>query len=136
MIARILSGTLACVLVPLGTVFTVLGLVAEEEEGFTPVGAALLAAGLALAALLAVLTGRARQRKARRTARTRADVVEAAFKPGVRVGAYLAYDLTVTFPAAGTVSDMVLVIPGTELVDGGTVEVVYDPDEPSNFAPA
>ena len=143
MVTRLLTGILACVLVPLGAVFVVLGLVLDdldrgEPEDFVYVGAPLLAAGLAFAAAFAVLRARERERGRRRKQGLRAvaRVVRADWRSGIRVGAWLTYDLTVHFDAGGTVTRRVLVMPGTKILAGESIEILYDPDEPSNFEPA
>ena len=143
MIKRVLSGILAVVLLPLGLTFVVLGLVLEDDgsgdkQGFLGAGIPLVLAGLALAGVFLLLRRREadRRRRRREGSRAPAEIVRAHFLAGVRVGALLAYDLTVSFPAAGTVTRRVFVIPGTELIEGETIEVLYDPAEPDNFEPA
>ena len=132
MVARLLAGILTAVFLPLGIVFGALGLATDED--FTGVGAACAAVGVVCAATFAVLmrAEAARRRRRRDGLRGAAEVVEAVLRPGIRIGVYLTYDLT--FRLAGqTVSQGVLVVPGTTVQPGGTVDVLYDPAEPGNF---
>ena len=141
MITRLLSGILAAVFLPLGLVFTVIGLAADEADSGSPedflmIGLPFLATGVALAAVFGVLTGRARaaRRRRREGARTQAQVVHAFLHAGVRAGVLLTYDLTVTFPAAGgEVTQRVMIPPNVQLAPGDLVEIAYDPAEPANF---
>jgi hypothetical protein len=132
MVARLLSGILTAVFLPLGIVFLILG--AATEEGFTGGGAAFAAVGLGCALTFAALmrAEAARRRRRRAGLRDGVEVVEATLRPGIRVGVYLTYDLTVRIDGQ-TVTQRVLVVPGTELKPGGTVEVFYDPADPANF---
>ena len=140
MVARLLSGILAAVLLPLGLVFGVVGLGADGADGGGPqgfllIGAPLAALGLACAAAFVVLTRReaARRRRRQGGTRVRAYVVEARWRPGIRVGAWLTYDLAVRFDPAGEVRQRILVMPGTPLKEGQTIEIVHDPSDPTNF---
>jgi hypothetical protein len=132
MVARLLSGILTAVFLPLGIVFLILG--AATDQGFAGGGAAFTAAGLVCAAVFGVLMRKEAARRRRRHDGLRADVevVAAVLKPGIRLGVFLTYDLTVRI-AGQTVTERVLVVPGTLLEPGGTVAVRYDPAEPANF---
>ena len=143
MITRLLTGILACVLVPLGIAFTVVGLVADDvdsgsPEGFLVVGPSFLAVGMLLVAVFAVLSRRAGAAPRRRQegVRTMARIVHAHLLAGVRIGVLVTYDLTVTFPAAGEVTRRVSVAPNVQLTAGEEIEIAYDPADPSNFEPA
>lgn len=140
MVKRLLSGILAAVLLPLGAVLSVIGLVADDvgsgsPEGFLQVGAPLAAAGIACAVVFAALTRREAQRRRRRRGgrRVQAQVVAARWRPGIRVGAWLTYDLAVRFDPAGEVRQRILVMPGNPLTEGQTIEIVHDPADPTNF---
>ncbi|MEJ7894830.1 MAG: DUF3592 domain-containing protein [Solirubrobacteraceae bacterium] len=140
MITRVVAGILAIVFVSLGLTFTVIGLAVDRSgssEGFLSTGIGMLAAGAACAAVFAVLTRRDAERRHRRRAgaRAQAQIVRAVLRPGVRIGSLLAYDLTVRFQPAGEATRRLLVVPGTALVEGESIEVAYDPQEPSNFEP-
>lgn len=132
MVKRLFSGILTVVFLPLGITFLILG--AASEAGFTGAGAAFTGAGLVCAAVFGLLmrAESVRRRRRREGLRADAEVVEAKLNPGIRVGVYLTYDLTVRI-AGQTVSGRVLVVPGTKLEPGGTVAVLYDPGEPANF---
>lgn len=134
------SGILALVFLLLGLTFSVVGLVVDEPDrgspdGFVATGGALLVAGLLCATAFAALYRRHARRRRRQGPRAQAEIVSAILRPYVRVGALLTYDLTVRIPAAGEVTQRVLVVPGTDLTEGGLIEVAYDPREPSNFEP-
>lgn len=141
--ARLLTGIFACVLLPLGLAFTVIGLVADDvrsgsPEDFRYVGLAILGVGIADLAAFLALQRRHTQRRRRRVegARAQAVLVQALLRPGVRVGVLHTYDLTVRFEPAGEVRQMVMVAPTIRLVPGEPIEVAYDPADPSNFEPA
>jgi hypothetical protein len=140
MVARLLCGILAIVLGLLGIVFTTLGLAGVEprqgssDDWFT-VGLPLAAAGLACVTAFVVLARReaAARRRRRAGARASAEIVRADHKAGIQIGSLLTYDLTVRFAAGGEVTKRLTVVPGTPLVPGETVDVLYDPAGPANF---
>src|SRR5689334_11401335 len=135
MLPRLLSGILAAVFLPLGVAFTIVG--AATMRTFLYVGLPFLVVGLVLAVAFLVLHRQEAGRRKRRRAglRTAAEVVNAEWNPGVRIGTWLTVKLTVRFPAAGTVARTVLLPPTMRLAQGGSIEVFYDPQEPSNFEP-
>ena len=109
MVVRLVLGILAVTFLPLGAVFVVIGLVVEEPdsgrpEDFVYVGAAIGLAGVVLAIAFAILWQReaARRRRRREGPRATAEIVRALPKPGVRSRDWMAVELTVRFPAAGT----------------------------------
>ena len=141
MVARLLTGILASVFLPLGAVFSLIGLLADdvdrgEPEGFLYAGVPLLALGIGLAVAFVVLTRRARARRARRTLRATAEVVDAQLNTGVRSSGKFALRLTVRFDPAGTVTTQVMWDPLTSIRPGDRIEVLYDPAEPGSFEPA
>ena len=135
MLPRLLSGILAAVFLPLGVAFTVVGVVSMQV--FLYAGLPFLVAGLACAVAFVVLQRQevARRRRRREGPRTSAEVVRAEWNPGVRVGSWLTVKLTVRFPAAGTATRTVLIPPTMRLTEGGSLEILYDPQEPANFEP-
>jgi hypothetical protein len=146
MVARLVVGILALVILPLGVLFVVLGLVVEEPdrgrpEDFLYAGAALAPAGAALAIAFALLQRReaARRRRRRNGVRTTAEVVRARLNPNVRNRSAQALTLTVRFAAAGTadgtVSRTLFAEPSSAPTAGGLIEILYDPTDPSNFEP-
>lgn len=140
MVARLLSGILAAVFLPLGIVFALIGLLADdvdrgEPEGFLYAGIPLALVGVGFATAFVVLTQRERARRARRTARATAEVVEARMNTGVRSSGRLALALTVRFDPAGTAGTSVMWDPMQPLRPGDRIEVLYDPAEPSSFEP-
>ena len=141
MVQRLVSGILAAVFLPLGLVFTVIGLVADdvdrgEPAGFLYVGLPLALAGVGFAIAFALLTRRARRRKARRTQRASAEVVDAHLNTGVRSSGKFALRLTVRFDPAGTRTTTVMWNPLIPIQAGDRIEVLYDPADPANFEPA
>jgi hypothetical protein len=58
----------------------------------------------------------------------------------VRPRNWLYLDLTVRFPAAGTadgtVTRTLVADTSDRFPEGGHIEIVYDPEDPSNFEPA
>jgi hypothetical protein len=141
-LARLLSGILTAVFLPLGVVFTVIGLTIEtpdrgDPEDFVYVGLPLLAVGLVLAATFAVLMRKEAGRRRRRRAglRTRGRVVRARLRPNVRSNGRYAMDLTVAFVPAGEATTTVFVTPFDRIDEGGEIEVMYDPAEPANYEP-
>jgi hypothetical protein len=146
MVARLVTGILALVFLPLGVVFVVIGLVVDEPDRGSPevfvyLGIPLALVGLACAAWFAVLQRREAARRSRRRAGLRAtvEIVGADFNPSVRSGSKLAMKLTVRFPtagtASGTVSTTLMVAPPGEFLAGRRVEILYDPQDPANFEP-
>lgn len=138
MVIRLVSGILTTVFIPLGITFTVLGLTLDEgSAAFLATGLPLLALGLACAGTFVVAHRREIERRRRRQAgpRVQARIVRAVFKPHTQNGALLTYDLTVSFPAGGTVTQRQYLIPGTDVTEGSYLEICYDPAEPSNFQP-
>ena len=141
MVARLLTGILAAVFLPLGVIFSLIGLLADDvdrgtPEGFLYAGLPLLAVGAGFAIAFATLVRREGQRRARRTARATAEVVEARMNTGVRSSGKFATRLTVRFDPAGTVSTQVMWDPMQPLQPGDAIEVVYDPGDPASFEPA
>lgn len=147
MVLRLVLGILAAVFLPLGLVFTVVGLTANEVDSGEPrdflrLGIALAAvgAGFALAFLVASRREAERRRRRREGLRATAEVVRARVNPNVRVGSSVTVDLTVRFATAGTpdgtVTRTLLVAPFSRLEEGATIEILYDPADPSNFEPA
>jgi hypothetical protein len=136
-VARLLTGILGIVFTSLGLTFTIIALVAQDE--FLPIGLPFLVAGLASLAVCAVLFRRSAARGRRRTSRVQAEVVDVVLHPGIRVGVYLTIDLTVRFPSVrgdGPFTRRVLIPPTMQLGPGDQVELLYDPDDPSNFETA
>ena len=138
MLARLLTGILAAVFLPLGIVFTIIGLAADDvdrgsPEGFLYAGLPLAAVGVAFAVAFVVLMRQARGRKARRTQRASAEVLDASINHGVQLNAKRQLTLTVRFPAAGEVTGKFFWYPSIPV--GERIDVMYDPDEPANFEP-
>jgi Protein of unknown function (DUF3592) len=140
---RLVLGILAVTFVPLGVVFTVLGLTVDEvdrgsPEAFVYLGIPILVVGLALAGVFLVLWRKERARRARRRAglRARAEIVSADVNWSVRVNGRPALKLTVSFAPAGEVSGTFLAGGDYSLRAGDAIEVLYDPAEPANFEPA
>jgi hypothetical protein len=135
MLPRLLSGILAVVFLPLGVAFTVVG--AATMRMFLYIGLPFLVVGLILGVVFLVLQRReaARRRRRRAGPRTMAEVISAEWNPGVRIGTWLTVKLTVRYVPAGTVARTVLIPPTMRLTQGGSIEVFYDPQEPSNFEP-
>jgi hypothetical protein len=143
MVKRIIFGILAATFVPLGIVFTVIGLTVDDvdegsPEAFVYLGIPILLVGLALAAAFLVLWRKERARRARRRAglRAQAEIVSADVNWSVRVNGRPALKLTVSFSPAGTVSGTFLAGGNYSLRAGDSIEVLYDPAEPANFEPA
>jgi len=126
-VARLLSGILAAVFLPLGITFAILG------DDFAGIGALLLAVGVGMLALFGWLVMRERSRRARRTAQASAEVVDARINHGVQLNAKRQLMLTVRFPAAGEVSGKFFWYPSIPV--GERIDVRYDPDDPESFEP-
>jgi hypothetical protein len=140
-VARLLTGILASVFLPLGMIFSLIGLLADDvdrgsPEGFLYAGLPLLAVGAGFAVAFAVSARRAKQKRARRTARTTAEVVEARMSTGVRSSGKFALKLTVRFEPAGTATTSLMWDPMQPLRPGDRIEVLYDPAAPGSFEPA
>jgi len=142
MIARLLTGILAVVFLPLGVVFTIVGATADqldrgEPESMLAVGLAIGAVGLAFALAFALLQRRelVLRRRRRDGLRTSAEVVSAELKHNVRSGAKVGLRLTVRFTPAGTVSRTLLALPTSAPAAGARIDVLYDPADPTNFEP-
>jgi hypothetical protein len=146
-VLRLVLGILAVTFLPLGAVFVVIGLVVEEPdsgrpEDFVYVGTAIGLAGIACLVPFLILWRReaARRRRRREGPRATAEIVRARPNPRVRSRNWMYLDLTVRFPAAGTEDGTVtrtLVVDGSDhFPEGGHLEIVYDPEDPSNFEPA
>ena len=135
MLPRLLSGILAAVFLPLGLAFTIVG--AATMRTFLYVGLPFLVVGFILGVVFLVLQRKesARRRRRREGPRTTAEVISVEWNPAVRVGTWLTVKLTVRFVPAGTVAKTVLLPPNMRLTQGGSIEVFYDPQEPSNFEP-
>ena len=147
MVLRLVLGILAVTLLPLGAVFVVLGLVIDapdrgRPEDFVYAGVAIGLAGVACFVPFLLLWQReaARRRRRREGPRATAEIVRAQPNPRVRSRNWLALDLTVRFPAAGTedgtVTRTLVVDISDRFPEGGHLEIVYDPTDPSNFEPA
>jgi len=144
MLLRLLAGICGLVLIVLGVVFTVLGVAVDagDRTATLIVGLALLAAGLACAAVFALLQRRdaARRGRRQRGPRAEAEIVAARLHPYTRIGVMLTYTLTVRFaPATGggmrEVTRRLLVPPNLPLAPGARVQVAYDPEDTANFEP-
>ena len=104
MVLRLVFGILALTFVPIGVIFTVIGLTVDEvDEGdpqaFVYIGIPILAVGLGFAGAFFVLWRKERARRARRRAglRARAEIVSANVNWSVRVNGKPALKLTVRF---------------------------------------
>lgn len=143
-VVRLVTGILAGTFAPLGVVFLVVGLGADDTDGgFVPIAlGALVVAALCLAALLAagpLFGSRLRRERTARSARATATVADAELKPYNRVGSLATAVLTVRFAPAGgaerTVSRRLYVSPLLRVVIGGELTIAYDPADPENFVP-
>jgi hypothetical protein len=141
-VLRLVFGILALTFVPIGVIFTVIGLTVDEvDEGdpqaFVYIGIPILAVGLGFAGAFFVLWRKDRARRARRRAglRARAEILSANVNRSVRVNGKPALKLTVRFGDT-TASGTFLAGGDYSLRTGDTIEVLYDPAEPTNFEPA
>jgi hypothetical protein len=142
MVARLISGITALVFLPLGVAFTLIGLLVDDiDEGdpvvFLYIGVPFLLVGLTCAFIFVRLWRRERARRARRRAglRASAEVVSAQYQWNVRVNGRPALNLTVRI-GDRTVSGMFLAKDLQPPTAGSSVDVLYDPADPSNFEPA
>jgi hypothetical protein len=142
MVARLVSGILAVVFLPLGVFFVLVGVLVDDiDEGdpivFIYIGVPFALVGLACAIVFFRSWRRERGRRARRRAglRTSAEVVSAQYQWNVRVNGRPALKLTVRI-GDSTVSGMFLARDLQPPTAGASVDVLYDPAEPSNFEPA
>jgi hypothetical protein len=142
MVLRLVFGILALTFLPLGVIFTVIGLTVDEvDEGdpkvFAYIGIPLLVVGLGFAIAFFVLWRKERARRARRRAglRARAEIVSADVNWKVRVNGKPALRLTVRWGDT-TASGTFLAGGDYSLRTGDTIEVLYDPADPTNFEPA
>ncbi len=147
MVLRLVSGILALTFLPMGVVFTLIGLLADDVDKGEPIvfayiGIPLALIGLGFAVIFVVLMRREVERRRRRRAGLRAsvEVVRSHINPSVRSGRKLALELTVRMPNAGTpdgtVQQTFLVDPNHAPAEGSRIEVLYDPHDPANFEPA
>jgi hypothetical protein len=141
-VLRLASGILALTFLPLGVIFTVIGLTVDEvDEGdpevFAYIGIPILVVGLGFAGAFLVLWRKERARRARRRAglRAPAEIVSADVNWKVRVNGRPALKLTVRFGDT-TASRTFLAGGDLSVRTGDTIEVLYDPAEPANFEPA
>jgi hypothetical protein len=123
--------------VPLGIVFTVLGLTTDDEP-FLPIGLPCLAAGFALVFVEIFFRRRGRRRDAAeaeaRTSYAVAEIVEAVPNPYSRVGAR--YPMRLDVALAGGRYRRTLYVPFTcSWRPGDRLEVAYEPGDPRNFVP-
>ena len=137
---RLVGFILAIVGVSLGVPFLVIGLVdtADDAGAFKVIGAAALAAGLVLAAVVAAGRGRARRRMAAedaaRTSRATAIVVEAKLQEHSRIGARHPLHLRVRIGGeerTRTFWALPYAIPRPD----DAIEVALDPADSGNFLP-
>jgi Flp pilus assembly protein TadB len=122
---RLLSGIFTAVFVPLGLIFLI---------ALGAVGLPFAVLGIACAATFAFSLRQERRRRERRQLRATAEVVEARINHGVQLNKRRALALTVRFEPAGTVSGSFFWLPSDPI--GDRIDVVYDPADPANFAPA
>ena len=133
----LVTGILAVTLLPLGVVFTILGL--ADAGTMTPaLGLALLAAGVLLAGIAgySFTTSRARTRReeAARVSQGAAVVVEAKHNWNSQIGAR--HPLKLTVELAGGRHTRALHVPShVDFKPGERIEVAYAPDDPANFVP-
>jgi hypothetical protein len=139
--ARVVGGIFALVFSALGIAFLTIGLIdqAEDADGFRTLGTILLPVGLVLAALTLVAWRRTRRataaEQAARTRRVTATVVEAKLQEHSRIGARHPLRLAVRFDGRQQARTFYALPVGTPR-PGDAIEIVYDPLDPANFAPA
>jgi hypothetical protein len=139
-VVRLMAAIWAALLLVGGLVLLILPLVlSDDQAGLAVGGAALVALGLASALTAWMLHSGAIRKRLRRTERAQAEVVDARLHTMTRIGAMLAYTVTVRFaPLSGADAEFtrkLLVPPTHSLEPGNRIEVVYDPRDPGNFAP-
>ena len=141
MLYRLLSGILAATFIPLGVVFTLIGLLDDHRDRGSPkaflyVGLPIAAASFACLAAFLVLWRReaARRRRRRQGLRAGAEVVSAELNWRVRVNGRPMLTLTVRLPD-GTVSGNFVLRHWPPPDPGTRIDVVYDPADPANFEP-
>ena len=113
-----------------------MGLLVDDGKPFVICGAVAIGIGIAFAISFVSLTRRFRTRDERRKregVRDTALVEKAELKTHIRNGVLLTYDVTLRFDAAGKISSRVAVVPGTGLVEGTEIPILYDPMEPANL---
>lgn len=142
MVKRLISGILAVVFLPLGVFFVLLGLLVDDiDEGdpivFLYIGLPFALVGLVCAIVFVRSWRIERGRRARRRAglRASAEVVSAQYQWNVRVNGRPALRLTVRI-GDRTVSGMFLARDLQPPTAGSSVDVLYDPADPTNFEPA
>jgi hypothetical protein len=142
MALRITSGILAATFLPIGVVFTLVGLLDKHPDrgsakAFVYLGIPFLIAAVACSTVFLVLSRReaARRRVRRAGLRASAEVVRADFNWKVRINGRPTLRLTVRLPGQDTVSGTFLAGNGPLPAPGGRIDVLYDPADPSNFEP-
>src|SRR5262245_47119226 len=102
MVLRLVFGILAVTFIPLGIVFTIIGLVADDVDKGSPkdflyIGLPCAVVGLLFGAIAAVSWRKEVARRGRRRAglRANAEVVDVRLRHNVRSGGRVAMDLTV-----------------------------------------
>jgi Protein of unknown function (DUF3592) len=142
MALRITSGILAATFLPLGVVFTLVGVLDKHPDRGSPrvfvyVGIPFAVAGVACATVFLVLWRReaARRRVRRQGLRTSAEVIRADVNWSVRVNGRPTLKLTVRLPGQDAVSGTFLAGNGPLPAPGARIDVLYDPADPSNFEP-
>jgi hypothetical protein len=143
MIARLLSGILAVVFLPLGLAFLGVGLFVEDVDsgspaGFARLGAACAVAGVGFALVFALLMRKEAKRRERRRAGLRAsvEVLASEVRHGVQSNRKRGLRLTVRGPSGEPLSGQLLALPEAAPAAGDRIEILYDPAEPENFEPA
>jgi hypothetical protein len=135
-VVSLVCGIVAVTFVPLGIVFTILGVTTDEP--FLPIGLPLLAAGFVLVFVALFFRRRGRRRDAAeaeaRTSYAVAEIVEAVPNPYSRVGAR--YPMRLDVALAGGRYRRTLYVPFTcSWRPGDRLQVAYEPDDPRNFVP-
>jgi hypothetical protein len=141
MLIRLMAAIWAALLSAGGAVLLILPLLLSgDQEGLAGLGIVMLAIGIGLGLIAALVHLRARVERARRTERAVAEIVRARLHTMTRIGVMLTYTLTLRFaPSGGAETELtrkVLVPPTHPLEPGKRVEILYDPANPGNFEPA